>query len=317
VNANLANLSPVAIDLTYLDQLCILDRATTALVCAQRRLFSKFAQHHYAQGREWALHPLTARPFPTAYEDLQRAEISLPELTAYLIENGLGKAELAEIDAADEAQGLAVAACRETEDEYDRRPWARYWLVTSSDGHIHSSRHCCTCNKGKSPTRFALAAYLSGKPVSEAVADLGPALCSVCFPEAPVESKEQARIPARLALVLAQEGCEAFHRARSQAKAKAAEKASGLCQGAGRQGLPHDGLPHWHRCPVCGEGSRKTSTGKVRSHRAPLFYVEDQNWKCWTVNNTWGSRKDAFLFKSKGEAQGIACSTPGATVRTK
>lgn len=62
--------------------------------------------------------------------------------------------------------------------------WSRFFLVTSSRGHIHSSMSCSTC---RPTTTYGWLPELSGLTEAEAVNDHGPALCSVCFPSAPVE----------------------------------------------------------------------------------------------------------------------------------
>lgn len=62
--------------------------------------------------------------------------------------------------------------------------WSRFFLVTSSAGHVHSSTHCSTC---RPTTRFGWLPELSGKDEATAVAELGPTLCSVCYPSAPVD----------------------------------------------------------------------------------------------------------------------------------
>ena len=62
--------------------------------------------------------------------------------------------------------------------------WSRFFLVTSSAGHIHSSTCCSTC---RPTTRFGWLPNLSGQTEEQAVADLGPSLCTVCFPSAPTE----------------------------------------------------------------------------------------------------------------------------------
>jgi hypothetical protein len=74
------------------------------------------------------------------------------------------------------------AAIEELEERYTG--WSRFFLVTSSAGHVHSSRCCSTC---RPTTTYGWLPELSGKTEAEAVADLGPTLCSVCFPSAPVE----------------------------------------------------------------------------------------------------------------------------------
>jgi hypothetical protein len=64
--------------------------------------------------------------------------------------------------------------------------WSRFFVVTSSNGHVHSSMQCHTC---RPTTRFGWLPRLSGKSEAEAVAELGPNLCTVCFESAPVEHK--------------------------------------------------------------------------------------------------------------------------------
>lgn len=61
--------------------------------------------------------------------------------------------------------------------------WSRYFLVTSSPGHIHSSMYCPTC---RFTTTYGWLPQLSGNTEAEAVAEHGPTLCTVCFPSAPV-----------------------------------------------------------------------------------------------------------------------------------
>jgi hypothetical protein len=64
--------------------------------------------------------------------------------------------------------------------------WARYFLVTSSAGHVHSSMACPTCN-GR--TTYAPVVALSESSEAEAVEMLGETLCTVCFPSAPVSGR--------------------------------------------------------------------------------------------------------------------------------
>ena len=96
--------------------------------------------------------------------------------------------------------------------EYQARRWSRFFLVTSSSGHIHSSMCCSTCNKGRKATTFALLPELSGRDEKAAVEKLGPALCSVCFPSAPVEFVENAKVDKKLAEILAKKGSRGFRR---------------------------------------------------------------------------------------------------------
>lgn len=167
-------------------------------------------------------------------------------------------------EAAQEALSEAREAVAEIDARYQASPWSRFWLVTSSDGHIHRSIYCHTCNKGHRATGFALVPSLSGRETADAVADLGPALCTACFPEAPVESREQVSIPARLALTLWEKGLEAFQKARQKAAEDAQKRAEERCPGSGWQG---NGAGYGRvKCTVCGWSCRST-TGLVRPHK--------------------------------------------------
>jgi hypothetical protein len=71
--------------------------------------------------------------------------------------------------------------------------WSRFFLVTSSPGHVHSSMHCSTC---RPTTRFGWMPELSGKSEEAAVEELGPTLCTVCFPSAPTSWTEGKKLTA-------------------------------------------------------------------------------------------------------------------------
>ena len=77
------------------------------------------------------------------------------------------------------------AEINEKEKEYTG--WNRFYVVLANNGHIHSSMNCGTCNRGGKRTSFTWAVEMSGLEVSEAVEKYGPALCSRCFPEAPLD----------------------------------------------------------------------------------------------------------------------------------
>lgn len=150
--------------------------------------------------------------------------------------------------------------------------WPRFFLVTSSDGLIHRNTHCSTCNKGRSATTFALLPSISGTTPETAVEVLGPALCSVCYPEAPVEMVDALRIPARLAKVLFEEGEEAFVAAKAEYERKATERAAGTCEFTGTVtpevwGKISRNYHKYAKCPTCGTNASVTSTGKFRKHK--------------------------------------------------
>lgn len=88
-------------------------------------------------------------------------------------------------DAAVARRAAVLAEMAPLEAEYDSRPWSRFFTVPG--GHIHSSMNCSTCNRGQYATEFGWNPELSGQSEGQAVAAKGPALCTVCFPSAPVE----------------------------------------------------------------------------------------------------------------------------------
>ncbi len=71
--------------------------------------------------------------------------------------------------------------------EYYRRPWSRFFLVvTNGQGHVHRDRNCSTCFP---TTRYGWLPALSGATETEAVAEYGEQMCTVCFPSAPSIAK--------------------------------------------------------------------------------------------------------------------------------
>jgi hypothetical protein len=85
------------------------------------------------------------------------------------------------------------AIWQSAENEYDG--WSRFFAVPG--GHIHSSMNCSTCNRvtnqsGQTFTAFAWLPALSGLTANDAIAAHGHALCSVCFPNAPVSDTNKS-----------------------------------------------------------------------------------------------------------------------------
>ena len=76
----------------------------------------------------------------------------------------------------------------EMDEVYDAHRWTRFYpSVTKSQPHIHRSLSCHTLH---ATTVMSWAPELSGKTDEEAVSELDEALCSVCFPSAPVALHE-------------------------------------------------------------------------------------------------------------------------------
>lgn len=97
---------------------------------------------------------------------------------------GSVRRSLAKLDEATAELARIHADMAPLEAVYEANGWSRFFLVTSSPGHIHSSMSCSTC---RLTTTYGWLPELSGKTEAEAVAAHGPALCSVCFPSAPTE----------------------------------------------------------------------------------------------------------------------------------
>jgi hypothetical protein len=136
----------------------------------------------------------------------------------------------------------AIDAERLIAEEYEG--WSRFFLVTSSKGHIHSSMNCSTCQW---TTTYGWLPDVSGLDEEAAVDAHGALLCTFCFPSAPVEwtnhyEAEELRKQAESCPGSGQPGAEGGSR-------------QGFCAG------------NYHTCTVCGQ----TVGGKgynVRKHKA-------------------------------------------------
>jgi hypothetical protein len=147
---------------------------------------------------------------------------------------------LAKFDAATDAVRVNRAESDRLDAEYWRRPWRRYIVVLG--GHIYSGTRCVG-GTIRPTTQLGWRPELSGKPVADAVAELGPLLCTHCFPEAPVEWK-----------------------AGGEAKSE-------RCKGSGRQEVQgtyrRQGMSGYGQCQECGVNQTMTQRGAVRAHKPP------------------------------------------------
>ncbi len=134
----------------------------------------------YASRSQWFARDLSGPPrtFEDALGVLEAMDQDKRDLTAGTTP-GQALREHGEIQ---EAIAAALSDIAEAEQLYTG--WSRYFLVTSSSGHIHSSLHCSTC---RPTTTFGWLPELSGRDEAQAVDACGPTLCSVCFPEAPLD----------------------------------------------------------------------------------------------------------------------------------
>jgi hypothetical protein len=80
----------------------------------------------------------------------------------------------------------AIEEAEPYEDEFAARGgWSRFYQVSNSNGHVHRSMNCSTCYP---TTEFYWHAERSGSTDAEIVDDAGEDACTVCFPDAPVET---------------------------------------------------------------------------------------------------------------------------------
>lgn len=165
---------------------------------------------------------------------------------------------VAELDAAATAAADAAAAIVEHEKGYTG--WPRFFLVVTSAGHVHRNMECSTC---RPTTGFAVLPGLSGATDEQAVALVGPNLCSVCFPLAPVDLTG-GKLTEALVKVLVEEGEDAF-------RAKLATVAAG-CPGSGTWDYNRETARLGYyagnaaTCDHCGQRVGVTTANKLRKH---------------------------------------------------
>lgn len=92
---------------------------------------------------------------------------------------------LAALDEAREALRANHAEQARIGAEYTARGgWTRAFLVT--DGHVHSSMQCSTCNNGEYATSFTWLYDFSGRTEAEVIDAAADRACTTCYPNAPV-----------------------------------------------------------------------------------------------------------------------------------
>jgi hypothetical protein len=159
---------------------------------------------------------------------------------------------LAEVDKAGMAVLTVMVEIREIDSLYTG--WSRFFVVTSSNGHIHSSTHCSTC---RVTTTYGWLPQLSGKDMAEAIEHFGPAaeaLCSVCFPDAPVAKMDANLTQKQTDQLLKGETPEA-------------KVVKTHCSGSGKQAVNRRPGRRYGHCPDCGYHGAVTQYGEMRKHK--------------------------------------------------
>ena len=165
---------------------------------------------YYRGRREWTLSP---------EEVLERAKakVEAKEFRWQDTEAALGRydgyvAEVAEVEA-------KIAPMKAI---YKANPWNRAFLATSTNGHVHSSMSCSTCNKMGKATEFEWRPEYSGAGEDEIVESAGYRACTACFNTAPVEANASSH-PTKM--FTAEERDKAAERIARETKRAAAQQA--------------------------------------------------------------------------------------------
>ena len=196
---------------------------------------------HHALGERALYRTRNRREWPTTTEQAVAAVRELGDTRVPRMAGGYTYADqLAKYTRAVDALAAARAEADPLDTEYARRPWPRFFVVQAHNGHVHSSMHCKTCNRNGVATDFGWNPALSGLSEAEAVAVLGPMLCTVCFPTAPVEWT-------------------------------IGRPAAATCDGSGKspvKGSEQQFGGTWHgQCPTCNTIERTTMHGALRKHK--------------------------------------------------
>lgn len=155
------------------------DAAITSAASTMRHIYAGHIGQRVTYGRKGAQFPREATADAAAawFETLDQ-DASLMTISNY---SGTIGGTLSRYTERITAHYAAMVAVRKLDMLYTG--WSRFFLVTSSAGHVHSSTGCHTC---RDTTTYGWMPELSGKSEAEAVAELGAVLCSACFPTAPV-----------------------------------------------------------------------------------------------------------------------------------
>jgi hypothetical protein len=147
---------------------------------ARGRVASRVNTIHRALGEKqdpWSKRKGWPTTDAEALDKARALEATSGQVAAALAAYGKARAELDAI----------LAKAEPLHAEYLRRGgWSRFFTVQQNNGHIHRSMNCQTCNRGVNATEFGWNPELSGLTEQEAVNALGPILCTVCFPSAPL-----------------------------------------------------------------------------------------------------------------------------------
>ena len=205
-------------------------------------------------------------------------------------------------DAVAELDGTVLA---KLENEFGRRSgWSRAYLVT--DGHVHSSMHCSSCNRGEFPTRFFWMIDYSGKSHAEIIEAAGERACTICYPDAPVARRDKGEaVAVPKSVMLTSEEIERAEAREAEAKRRAEKKAKAALNAITQP----DGTPL--RDEVDRDGRQKGSVVKtVRTARSEL------KRQCWYAY-AWGDDDGAHERNVQHLGRAVAWKENGLEIGTE
>lgn len=129
-----------------------------------------------------------------------------------------GKIETArgEVEATLPKLAAAQKIIKMCDEEYDSRPWQRYYLTLNSNGHLHLSRNCSTL---RPTTVLAFIPEVSGFSTDEIIDSVGSVACDICFPGMQSHApKIRLELPDKKAARLEREQAKAERDAKKNAK---------------------------------------------------------------------------------------------------
>lgn len=251
-------------------------------------VFAAWNEVHYAVGDR----RISLQTWRLSHGEAEAKAAGTPKGQAALDQVSRARGAVAELD------GTVLATL---EAEFDRRGgWPRAYLVT--DGHVHSSMHCSTCNRGEFPTRFFWMLDYSGKSMAEIVEAAGERACTVCYPDAPVNRGQQV-VPK--SMMLTPEEIER-EKVRGEEAARRAEKRAKAALNAITQ---PDGTPL--RDEV--DRSGKQTGSVVKTVRTARIELKSECWYAYA----WGDDDGGHERNIRHLARAVAWKENGLAVGTE
>lgn len=252
-------------------------------------VYAAWNEVHYAVGDR----RISAQTWRLSHGEVQEKAAGTERGRKALDRVNRAKGSVAELD------GTVLA---KLEAEFDRRGgWSRAYLVT--DGHVHSSMNCSSCNRGEFPTRFSWMIDYSGKDMAEIVEAAGERACTICYPDAPVARKDKGEaVTVPKSVMLTPEEIERAQAREEEARRRAEKKAKAALNAITQP----DGTPL--RDEMGRDGRQKGSIVKtVRTARIEL------KQECWYAY-AWGDDDGAHERNIQHLGRAVAWKENGLAI---